>query len=142
MGKSYVNLWPQWLDLEELVYRPLLLKVFPLFLGVVCRIFDSAADGFAAVLRRTIYRNSPIYHERTEGNVFTEILGKVLNLIQKIGNHTWKKKNTSHIDYVHLAALKNEEFKENNLIIRRSLSFGLLLFCVGLSLTLLYLIWW
>ena len=38
--------------------------------------------------------------------------------------------------------MKNEQFKETNNIIQRSLSFGLLLFCIGLSLTLLYIIWW
>ncbi len=47
-----------------------------------------------------------------------------------------------HRDYVHLAAIKNEEIRETNHIIRRSLSFGLLLVCIGLTLTLFYIIWW
>ena len=141
-GSVYVNVWPQWLDLEELIYRPLLLRLLPAVLGVLCRIPDSLADAVVVLLRRTVYRNSPLPHERSEGNAFTERLGRVLNLIQSIGNHTWRRGNAAHRDYVHLAALKNEELKENNLIIRRSLSFGLLLCCVGLSLTLMYLIWW
>ena len=141
-GSVYVNVWPQWLDLEELIYRPLLLRLLPAVLGVLCRIPDSLADAVVVLLRRTVYRNSPLPHERSVGNAFTERLGRVLNLIQSIGNHTWRRGNAAHRDYVHLAALKNEELKENNLIIRRSLSFGLLLCCVGLSLTLMYLIWW
>ena len=141
-GNAYVNLWPRWLDLEELLYRPVLLKILPAIFGVLCRILDSFIDAVVMVLRRTVYRNSPLPHERSEGNAFTETLGRFLNLVQSIGNRTWRKGNGVHKDYVHLAALKNEEFKENNLIIRRSLSFGLLLFCVGLSLTLMYLIWW
>ncbi len=140
-GTVYVNLWPRRLDLEELIYRPLLLKILPAVFAVLCRILDSFVDAVVMVLRRTVYRNSPLPHERLEGNAFTERLGKLLNLVQSIGNHTWRRGNTVHRDYVHLAALKNEEFKENNLIIRRSLSFGLLLFCIGLSLTLMYLIW-
>ncbi len=140
--KKYVNVWPERLDLEELLYRPLLLKILPAVFGVMCRILDSFVDISTALLRRTVYRNSPPPHERSEGNAFTEKLGKLLNRIQGVGNRTWRKKNPVHKDYVHLAAMKNEEFKENNLIIRRSLSFGLLLFCVGLMLTLMYLIWW
>lgn len=139
---KYINLWPSWLDLEELLYRPILLKLLPAVFGVLCRIPDSMADGVTLLLRRTIFRDSPIPRERMEGNAFTERLGKCMNFIQGIGNRTWRRKNKVHRDYVHLAAMKNEEFKENNLIIRRSLSFGLLLFCVGLTLTLMYLIWW
>ncbi len=142
VGRKYVNLWPAWLDLEELLYRPVLLKLLPAVFGVLCRIPDSLADGMTSVLRRTIFRNSPLPRERMEGNAFTERVGKALNLAQSIGNRTWHRKKKAHRDYVHLAAMKHAEFKENNLIIRRSLSFGLLLFCVGLTLTLMYLIWW
>ncbi len=35
----YVNLWPEKLDLEELIYRPLLLKLLPGALGWVCALF-------------------------------------------------------------------------------------------------------
>jgi len=141
-GQEYVNLWPKWLDLEELLYRPILLRLLPALSGVLCRILDSLADAVTVALRRTIFRDTPLPHERTEGNAFTEALGKLLNGIQGLGNHTWRRTDPAHRDYVHLTAMKHEEIKENNLIIQRSLSFGLLLFCVGLSLVLLYLIWW
>ena len=93
-------------------------------------------------MRKTLYRDSPLPHERPEGNVLTEILGRALNAIQALGNHIWRRKSPLHRDYLHLAAVKNEQFRETNRIIQRSLSFGLLLFCIGLALTLLYLIWW
>lgn len=35
----YVNLWPAKLDLEDLVYRPLLLKWLPGFFGPICAVF-------------------------------------------------------------------------------------------------------
>ena len=35
----YVNLLPSWLDLEDRVYRPLLLRILPDFFGAVSRIF-------------------------------------------------------------------------------------------------------
>lgn len=163
---EYVDRWPRRLDLEEIFYRPLLLRFLPWVLGgvcgvldkllsspavlgafftvsgVFCRILDSFVDGLVVALRRTIYRDSPLPGKRAEGNVFTAAAGRVMNAFQGLANHTWRRRNPGRRDYVHLAALKNEQFKETNNIIQRSLSFGLLLFCIGLSLTLLYIIWW
>lgn len=141
-GREYVNVLPEWMDLENMLYRPLLLTVLPVFFGVICRIFDSLADTVVVLLRRTVYRDSPLPHERLEGNAFTESAGKVLNWFQRMRNRIRHRGGSADRDYVHLAAVKSEEIKENNLIIRRSLSFGLFLFCIGLSLTLLYIIWW
>ena len=140
--REYINAWPRRLDLEEILYRPILLVILPTVFGILCRIPDSFTDTVVVLLRRTIYRDSPLPYERPEGNVFTAALGRVFNAIQSLGNHTWRRQDPVYKDYVHLAALKNEQFKETNHIIQRSLSFGLLLFCIGLSLTLLYIIWW
>ena len=142
-GKSvYVNAWPAWLDLEELLYRPLLLTILPTMLGVLCRVLDSFADTVAVLLRKTIYRDSPLPHERLEGNVFTEALGGALNGLERLGNCLWNRKHPKDVNYRHVLAVKNAEFKETNRIIGRSLSFGLLLFGVGLALTLIYLVWY
>ncbi|MDO5422512.1 MAG: complex I subunit 5 family protein [Eubacteriales bacterium] len=139
--KVYVDRWPKWLDLENLVYRPVLLKFLPAVFGVLCRILDSFVDLAVVVLRKTIYKDSPLPHELPEGNVMTEAVGKVMNFLQGAANRLWRRKNPGEKDYVHLAAVKNEEMKENYRIIQRSLSFGLLLVCVGMCLTLLYLMW-
>lgn len=138
--KSYIDAWPKWLDLENLIYRPLLLNILPAILGVICRISDSLVDTVAVLLRKSVYRDSPLPYERSEGNVFTEITGRILNAFQAFGNLTWRRRNPVHRNYVHLMAMKGEEIRETNLVIQRSLSFGLLLFCLGLALTLLYLI--
>ncbi len=141
-GAEYVNAWPRWLDLEELIYRPLLLKVLPTALGILCRLLDSLADCTVVLLRKTVYRDSKLPRERPEGNLFTEALGTFLNAVQSAGNHTWRRGKPVHRDYVHLAAVKSEEIRETNHIIQRSLSFGLLLVCIGIALTLFYIIWW
>lgn len=137
---SYVDRWPAWLDLENLVYRPLLLKILPFICGVICRSLDSLVDTIVVLLRKTLYRDSPLPHERSEGNIITAGLGWLLNRVEEIGNHLWNRRKPRHIDYEHLLAMKNEELQENNRIIARSLSFGLLLFGLGLVLTLFYLI--
>ncbi|MDO4308721.1 MAG: proton-conducting transporter membrane subunit [Eubacteriales bacterium] len=139
---AYADAWPAWLDLENLIYRPLLLQFLPFICGVACRIADSFVDLSVVVLRRTIYSDSPLPHERTEGNAFTERAGKLLNGLQGLGNRLWNRKNPGGKDFVHILAVRYEEFTETNKIIRRSLSFGLMLFGIGLCLTLVYIIWW
>lgn len=162
-ASEYRDAWPKRLDLEEMLYRPLVLKILPgIFGGVcgwldrlcgsvrllrilsavcgtVCRMMDSFVDGAVVLLRRTLYRDSPLPRERPEGNVFTEAFGRLLNAVQAFGNRTWRRKHPVHRDYVHLTAMKNEQFQETNHIIQRSLSFGLLLVCIGLALTLFYI---
>lgn len=138
----YINAWPAWLDLEELLYRPLLLTILPTMFGVLCRVLDSFADTVAVLLRKTIYRDSPLPHERLEGNAFTEALGGTLNGLERLGNCLWNRKHPKAVNYRHVLAVKNAEFKETNRIIGRSLSFGLFLFGVGLALTLIYLVWY
>lgn len=140
MQADYRNPWPAWLDLEELLYRPLLLSLLPLLCGILCRILDSAVDLIVVALRRTLYRDSPLPQESSEGNVITAALGHVLNGFQWLSNHTWKRRFPTRREYVHLLAMKHARIKEDGYIIRRSLSFGLLLFCLGLGLTLVYIL--
>lgn len=140
--RRYVDIWPSWLDLENTVYRPVFLHYIPAVLTFVCRIADTFIDLLVVGLRKTIYRDSPLPHERPEGNVLTEMLGSIMNLWQEIGNRTWHRKDQRHRDYVHALAIKNDEIKENHMVIGRSLSFGLLLVCIGICLTLIYIILW
>lgn len=142
MKDAYINAWPAWMDLENMIYRPFVLRFLPFVCGIACRVLDCAADTTVVVLRKTIYADSPLPHTRPEGNVFTERAGKFLNRIQEIANALSRGKKQRDKDYVHILAVKNEEFKETNRIIQRSLSFGLMLFGIGLCLTLIYIIWW
>lgn len=81
---SYVNLWPEKLDLEELVYRPLLTRVLPAVLGFVAgilgenkilkpvcraglfllglaaRILETSMDGLIMLLRKTVMRERKV----------------------------------------------------------------------------------
>ncbi len=140
--ERYVNRWASWLDLENLIYRPLLLGLLSLLGGVFSRILDSALDLLVVALRKTVYRDSPLPHELTEGNLLTLIGGRIMNFFRLIGNRTWNRKTPVEKDYVHTLAVKYEELRESNSVIGRSLSFGLLLVCIGFCVTLFYIIWW
>ncbi len=137
--RYYVNRWPAWLDLENLIYRPVLLQILPFICGVVCRFLDSLVDTVVVILRKTIYRDEKLPHERFEGTLFTHLCACIANAFQELLNHTLLKKRPKHTDYEHKLALMQEEFNENTTLIARSMSFGLLLFCVGLILTVAYL---
>lgn len=134
--KSYVNLWPEWIDLENLIYRPVLTKALPFVLGVLARILDSLVDWFVVLLRKTIYRDSPLPEELPEGNKITYFLGSVADFV--CGKR--RKKGAEQKSYTHILAMKNEAVRENMFIVSRSMSFGLMLFCIGLLLTVTYLL--
>lgn len=138
--KAYADVWYSWLDMENLIYRPLLLGLLPMAGRFVCRVFDSATDILVVVLRKTFYRDSPLPHELTEGTVFTAAAGKFMNFLQRAADRLRHREEPSGKDYAHILAMKRAEFKENNMIIQRSLSFGLMLFCIGLCITLIYII--
>lgn len=139
-GKEYRNLWPKWMDLENLVYRPVLLRILPTLFAILCRAADSLVDTLVVLLRKTVYRDSPLPYELPEGDTFTHAVGMTMNRISDFVG-AFRKNGGEHKNYVHVLALKREQLQENHKIIGRSLSFGLLLFGIGLGLTLLYLIW-
>lgn len=140
-GKTtYINLWPSWLDVEELLYRPLLLRMIPLILRIVCRIGDSAVDWIILLLRKTVYRDRKIPHELAEGNLFTHTLGVAMDDITLAKNHIKHREQKNKVSYAHKLAVRRDILLENSMIIRRSLSFGLFMFCLGLCLTLIYLL--
>lgn len=139
---AYKDCWPKWLDLEELIYRPLLLKILPFIFGVICRALDSLVDSIVLLLRKTLYRDRKIPHELKEGSVFTHSLGILMDALRSLRRRILRQPVPEHeISYAHRLALKREKIMETNTIIRRSLSFGLLLFYVGLVFTLVYLTW-
>ena len=159
---TYVNYWPRVLDLEDFLYRPILLKVVPSVCGAACFVLDHAVDFLAKILpiagsveasffdtlvdtivvflRKTIYKDSPQPQELLEGNALTYRLGTFVNQVVAVLNKTAWRERPNEKDYTHQYALAYTSFKENTSLIGRSLSYGLILFCLGLLATLVYLL--
>ena len=137
--RKYVNRWNSYLDLEDRLYRPLLLQVLPFLCGMVCRVLDSLVDTVVVLLRKTVYRDSRLPQELPEGTAFTHLCACIASTFQQIGNLTYRRKRPAHVDYDHKFAMIHEEWAENSTMIARSMSFGLLLFCIGLILMIAYL---
>ncbi|MBQ8802991.1 MAG: sodium:proton antiporter [Tyzzerella sp.] len=160
--KVYVNKWSHYLDLEDYIYRPILLKLIPGICGFVCMIldhitdmlakllpiagnvqagfFDTISDGLIVFLRKTIYKDSPQAMELEEGNEVTHAFGTFLNKLENLLNQTIWRNHPHKKDFEHYFVLKYDAFKENTAMITRSLSYGLLLFSLGLCATLIYLL--
>ena len=137
---EYINAWWKYMDLEDYFYRPVLLKLLPTVFSAVCLIIDRMVDGIVVVLRKTIYKDSLIYNEMDEGNGVTIALGNLCNKIKDVLNKTVWRSQPKEMDFRHLFALRYVSFKENFSFIERSLSYGLILFCVGLCAVLIYLL--
>lgn len=159
---TYADYWPRVMDLEDYIYRPILLKVLPSVCGAVCFLLDNLLDFIARILpiagsveasffdtiidtivvylRKTVYKDSPRPQELLEGNYLTYVSGKFMNRIVGILNKTVWRSRPNETDYTHKYALFYAGFKENTSLIGRSLSYGLILFCLGLLATLVYLL--
>ena len=139
-GRVYVNRWWKYLDLEDYFYRPVLLKFLPTVCAAVCLVIDRLVDAIVVTLRKTVYRDSLIYKEMDEGNGVTYALGVCFNKVESLLNKTVWRSMPRMTDYRHRFALKYASFKENLSFIERSLSYGLILFCLGLCAVLIYLL--
>jgi len=62
--ESYVDLWPAWLDLEDMLYRPLLLKVLAPACGFIARCLADFMDALVMLLRNTVAREKPVIRSR------------------------------------------------------------------------------
>ncbi len=136
---EYVDRWPPKWDLENRVYRPML-KGFVFGLCVILRLLDRLPDYIVVGLRKTVYRDAPLSHELEEGNALTHAAGVLLDGSKKALNRTVCRKRPIQVSFEHRLAMLEKEQSENNVMIGRSLSFGLLLFCLGLLFTLLYML--
>ena len=139
-SRDYVNRWWKYLDLEDYFYRPVLLVFIPKVCAAVCLVIDRLIDGIVVTLRKTIYKDSLIHKEMDEGNSITYALGSLFNKGEEVLNKTVWRSMPRMNDYKHRFALKYASFKENFVFIERSLSYGLILFCLGLCTVLIYLL--
>ena len=161
----YVDRWPKWLDLEELIYRPILAVALPgifgavfrfvdrylvstavnLFLqvsAVLCRTLDHMADGLILLARKTTHRqrNGEMVRWGNDRSAF--ILGHFIDDVARLGRRLpGRRKGRERNGSVIPRLIEGEEvLKRTGKLVEESFSFGLMLFCIGLCLTLGYLL--
>ncbi len=145
-SKIYLNRLSEKLDLENICYRALLLNILPFIFGVICRIGDSLIDAAVVFLRKTIYRESALPYELTEGTQITHLAGQILDHLiygwKRLRAFGKEKKPSCNRKMEHRLAAIHSAVSEYNTAVSRSMSFGLFLFCVGFLMTVLYLLYY
>lgn len=185
---EYINRWPAWLDLETLLYKPLLMDVLPtaadLVVGTLARLPDSRLvkvyipgavtfvtrtlasipDGtlvtrvipalvtgltrffaelpehLVMLMRRIFFRKRRTRAAIPVGTPFTYACGMALNAVAAFLNRTLLRRKPLPTDFEVILAASWHELKEDTRALTVSVSFGLLLLCVGLFITCLYLL--
>ena len=166
-GRRYVDRWPSWLDLENLVYRPILQVALPAVFGAVFgfldrylvpaataafltvstfvgRVMDSGADWLIRMARLTTHKQVPAVKEPHDSDLAAHVIGGVIDAAAAFRSRLpWKRREKLPFHEPATARLvrREEQFKGNMHLIQESFSYGLMLVCVGLCVTLIYLIW-
>lgn len=138
--EGYRDIFPAWLNLEKYVYRAVFYTAVPFVLGIISRILDSIVDTIVVILRKTVYRDRALPYELPEGNRVTHRIGYTMERVRLLYYAVMRKEGYEPKNYEHKLAMKGTDIFENFRIIERSLSFGLFMFCVGLGLTMIYLL--
>jgi len=162
--RVYVNRWPAWLDLENGVYRPVLMDFLPNVLGAVTKFIAHIPESFAVakiipglivgavrficelpenivlMMRKTAFRKRQKRAEVPVGNRFTYTCGKALNGLAAALNATFLRSKPMRTDFEYVLDASWREVTQGTHRITASMSFGLLLMCIGLFITCMYLL--
>ena len=138
--RVYVNRLPEWFDLEKNLYQPVVCGVLPFVCGFFCRVLDKMTDFFAIFLGKKVFKPKKKHRPVAVGNELTYAVGSFLDGIIYLLNVTVYRKKPIRKSFVDLLAIRSMEANVTVSLVSRSMSFGLLLFGIGLIFTLLYLL--
>lgn len=132
---AHRDVWPPWLDLERNILRPVVTRALPSLCGTVFRLLDYLPDGILLLLRKTLLRDCTPTPQAISTSETLDRAGHALDHIsRRLGRRAGKP------SFVYLFAEKQQSITLTTRLIIASMSFGLLLFCTGLTLTLCYLL--
>ena len=157
---KYVDRWPEKLDLENLVYRPLLLKWLPgvcgwvsaLFgenrlsapvakgvlrvSGILGRIFCDLPDALVLLLAKSVFHPTP---ETSDDKVYSSIAYRLGKDIDILAIRRGKEQQGGR-HYAHLVYRSLETVKKTTARITGNLSFALLMLCAAICVVFIYMI--
>ncbi len=164
-GDIYLNRWPAKLDLAEGLYRPLVMEWLPnltaavtgfvanlpecgftkhgltgVCVGIV-RFLAELPERFVLFLRYTLFRPRRAARPVPVGNRLTWYLGRFLDGCARLLNKTLLRRRPLRTDFEYVLAASWRGLKDSMSSLTVSVSFGLLLLCVGLYITCAYLLW-
>lgn len=140
----YLDLWPEKLDLEELIYRPALLRwlVAPNGtngtkpLEAVVAFICNLPDGLVYLLRKTIYKDSAFTPTAHRHFGLAHSFGSMIDNIRKKLRRP-ERKGESYAELMTDAAVTISKTSKG---IEGNFSFALLMACVGICAAIIYLL--
>ncbi len=138
-GMALAEYLSKWID--HLYVTGMILKGGMGVLAFLSRCLDYLVDSVLVLLRSTTHRSKTETHMFLIGTKFSRMAGRILDRgVQFLNRTVWKKRPRTQSFVVTFAEWEAMLLRTNRLI-GASLSFGLMLAAVGLSLTLIYLLW-
>ena len=128
------------LALLSLLFRPLLLTLLPQVLTLVFRFIAELPENLVMASRATIFRMRKTRKPVPVGNRFTYTLGRALNALARLLNRTILHRHPMRTDFEYVLDASFREVSSGIRSMSVSISFGLLLLCIGLYVTCLYLL--
>lgn len=154
-NQRYIDRWASWLDLENLVYRPVLQTALPEIGGAVCgfvdrylvsslltvvlavsavfcRGMDQMTDGIIRLARESTHSQIPQVYIREKGRTRA---GE--GWFGAFRTRAEQQRTRAVCGFLQV----KDQVRRNGRLVEESFSFGLMLFALGLCMTLGYLLW-
>ena len=161
-GKYWqINQWPLRYNMETCFYRPIILAIIEVLgfianvldrlVNFVVRVFYTVSSAITVLLngsleevflfgKKTAFAPAKGKKKPEIGTRFTYAFGSFIDKIIEFLNKTIYKKNPIQKHFVSVFAAGRDEITTDFRAVTKSISFGLLLFCLGLFVTLIYLL--
>lgn len=126
--RVYVNRWPDWLDLENAVYRPLIMGLLVNVCYFICSILDKLFD---FVYPKVVFIFALIFR------ICDKLVDGIVSFVRALVFSAINNFRTGDA-----FAVLNTETRGSKVVkeVTNSLSFSLILFCIGLIVALIYLL--
>ena len=118
----------------------LLLTLLPQVLTLVFRFIAELPENLVMAGRATIFRMRKTRKPVPVGNRFTYTLGRALTALARLLNRTILHRHPMRTDFEYVLDASFREVSSGIRSMSVSISFGLLLLCIGLYVTCLYLL--
>ena len=151
--KGYINRWPEWLDLENGVYRPVFVKLIPFALSSVARLMNGFGEWAAKAFMNIITLLSRVMDEFTDHIVVILKEGALTDRehdVQEEAHSGYLKRVRSFFDGAHrmrkrlTPRVRPDPREVTNLeygsTLTNAVSFGLILCTLGIVFALLYVL--
>ena len=136
----YHDIYPAWLDIENLIYAPFFTRLLPFLGALFSRLFDRLVDGFSILMMKTFLRPGGRSHVKND-HPLAYAIGRIADGIFYVVHVKIRKKPAdSRTSFADLFTVGSKEFSRATRLILYSVSFGLLLFALGLMAALIYIL--